>query len=198
MEQDRSPERKKRIQDVLSKKQPSLTVVLENVHDPHNIMAAIRSCDAVGVLEIHIVESIKATWDQSIGKRSSAGSKKWIKVNQYSTIDQCYQQLREEGKSIFTTHLSKESKDLYDLDLVQPVAMVFGNEHRGLTEEAMEGADGNFIIPQMGMIQSLNISVACAVSLFEALRQRKAAGLYAKPQLDESSLENLRLDWLRR
>ncbi|MBI1185411.1 RNA methyltransferase [bacterium] len=195
---ERSEARQKRIKEVLAQKQPDLTVVLENVHDPHNIMAVIRSCDAVGVYEIHVIESETARWDNRMGKKSSAGSKKWIKTNRYKNVDSCFSHLRSEGKKIFTTHLAQNSTDLYQLNLTQPMALVFGNEHDGVSEEALNKADGNFLIPQMGMIQSLNISVACAISLFEALRQRRAAGMYQNAKFDPTTYNNLVEDWLKR
>lgn len=184
--------------DVLAKKQPGLTVVLENVHDPHNIMAVLRTCDAVGVYEVHIIETRERTWDPRLGKNSSSGAKKWIKANTYKNVDACFDQLRSEDKKIFTTHMAKDSKSLYELDLKQDVALVFGNEHYGVSEEAVEKADGNFLIPQFGMIQSLNISVACAVSLFEASRQRQENGQYENVSFSEDRYNSLVEEWLMR
>jgi tRNA (guanosine-2'-O-)-methyltransferase len=104
--------------------------------------------------------------------------------------------LRSEKKKIFTTHLSKNSVSLYDLDLTQNVALVFGNEHSGVSDKAVELADGNFLIPQIGVIQSLNISVACAVSVFEAMRQRQLKGMLEKPELSEKEIMTTLKEWL--
>jgi len=194
----RSPERTKRVEEVLQRKQPDLTVVMEDVDDPHNIMAILRTCDAVGVFEVHIVDSQKKKWDNRIGKNSSSGAKKWIVRHKYSTIDDCYKQLRKEGKTILTTHMAEDSKDLYELDFSGPIALVFGNEHDGITKEAVEKADGNFIIPQMGMIRSLNVSVACAVTLYEVYRQRALKGHYSSAKFSSDELMSLRAEWLEK
>ncbi|MGB0430308.1 MAG: TrmH family RNA methyltransferase [Bacteroidia bacterium] len=193
---ERSPGRVNKVKSVLAHKQPGLTVVLENVHDPHNIMAVLRTCDAVGIYNVHIIESKKRTWDPKIGKNSSSGAKKWVFAQTYKNVDDCYAQLRSEDKNIYTTHMAKNSKSLYDLNLTQNVALVFGNEHDGVTAEAVEKADGNFLIPQFGMIQSLNISVACAVSLFEACRQRLASGMYNQASFNDEQYNHLVEEWL--
>jgi len=176
--------RKEKIRAVLAKRQPSLTVVAENITDPHNLSAMLRSCDAVGILEVCLVYDGKQPFPK-LGEKSSASAKKWVNIRKFLSITECYKSLRTEGKKVYSTHLGKESISLFDLDLTQPVALVFGNEHTGLSEEATELADANFIIPQTGMIQSLNISVACAVSLYEAFRQRQKAGMYDNSQLTE-------------
>jgi len=186
--------RQQRFDEVLQKRQPTLTVVFENVHDAHNISAVIRSCDAVGVMQAHGIYYGRTVFPP-LGEKSSASARKWVDVQLHQTVDECYGHLRSRGFAIYTTHMSNTAKSLYDLDLTQNIALVFGNEHDGVSEEACSKADGNFLIPQMGMTQSLNISVACAVSLFEAFRQRNAVGMYNKPALSESELAALRTDW---
>lgn len=195
---ERSPERIKRIEDVLRRKQPDLTVVMEDVDDPHNVMAVLRTCDAVGVFEVHVVDSQKKKWDTRLGRNSSSGAKKWIVQHKHASITDCYAILRKEGKTILTTHMAEDSKDLYALDLSQPIALVFGNEHDGVSDEAVKAADGNFIIPQMGMIRSLNVSVACAVTLYEAYRQRSAKNAYEAPKFESEQMESLQSEWLKR
>ncbi|MCX6140612.1 MAG: RNA methyltransferase [Candidatus Kapabacteria bacterium] len=192
-----TPERKARIERVLHRRQPTLTVVFENVQDPHNISAVIRSCDAVGVLEVH---GIYAGLNEFpiLGEKSSASARKWVGVNLHHSVDDCYSILRHKGFRIFTTHMSSDAVNLHDIDLTQPVALVFGNEHAGVTEEARTKADGNFLVPQVGMIQSLNISVACAVTLYEAMRQRNASGMYDAPQIAEADLTSMIKDWCSR
>ena len=191
----RSEHRKEKIVQVLSKRQPTLTIVAENISDIHNFSAMLRSCDAVGVFEVCLVYN-KDIKMPKLGKKSSASAKKWINIRKFDTIEDCYKSLREEGKKIYTTHLSKDSLSLYELDLTQSVALVFGNEHKGVSEEAVKLADGNFLIPQVGMIQSLNISVACAVSLYEAFRQRHIAGMYDKIQFPKEQFDLLTEKWL--
>lgn len=192
-----TPERRERIRRVLERRQPTLTVVFENVHDPHNISAVIRSCDAVGVAEAHGIYSGRQVFPE-LGEKSSASARKWVDVHLHQSVDACYAALRARGMKIYTTHLSSDAVSLHELDLSQPVALVFGNEKEGVTAEAREKADGNFLIPQVGMIQSLNISVACAVSLYEAFRQRHVAGMYDTAQLGSSELEAKINDWCSR
>jgi tRNA (guanosine-2'-O-)-methyltransferase len=192
-----TPERAEKLRRALLLKQPTLTVVLENVHDPHNVSAVLRSCDAVGVVEAHLIYNGRQKFPD-LGERSSASAKKWIDARQYASAEECFAHLRARGFSIWTTHLSSNAVSLYALDLTKPVALVFGNEHSGVSEEALRQADGNFLIPQVGMIQSLNISVACAVSLFEASRQRRAAGMYDAPQFPPNEFDAKFLDWQMR
>lgn len=189
-----TPEREAKIRAVLAHKQPTLTLVLENVHDPHNVSAVLRSCDAVGIIDVCLVYHSGQTFPD-LGKKSSASARKWVDRRSFRTIEECYAALRAEGRRIYTTHLGEDSVSLYSLELTQPVALVFGNEHSGVTEEAVRLADGNFLIPQVGMIQSLNISVACAVSVYEAFRQRMAAGMYDTPQLSQEALQEKFGDW---
>jgi tRNA (guanosine-2'-O-)-methyltransferase len=103
--------------------------------------------------------------------------------------------LRKKYDKLYSTHLSRDSKDLYDLNLTEKVALVFGNEHSGVSDELQSLVDGNFIIPQVGIIQSLNISVACAVSIYEAMRQKRNAGHYNDMQLKGEELQELRTVW---
>jgi tRNA (guanosine-2'-O-)-methyltransferase len=194
----RTERRVERVTAVLGRRQRDLTVVLENVHDPHNISAVLRSCDATGVLRAHVVYTVESPPVGAFARTTSASAAKWIDVVRHESIAACYAALRAEGFSIAATALGAQSDDLYEVDLTRPTALVFGNEMRGVSEEARDLADGSIAIPMMGMVQSLNISVACAVSLYEALRQRRAAGAYDRPTLDASTLDELREDWLRR
>ena len=130
-----------------------------------------------------------------LGDKSSASARKWVDVHQHKSVESCYSALRAKGMKIYTTHMSSDAVSLYDLNLAEPVALVFGNEKDGVTDEARDMADGNFLIPQVGLIQSLNISVACAVSLYEAYRQRNAAGMYDEPQMEAQALEEKTKEW---
>jgi tRNA (guanosine-2'-O-)-methyltransferase len=172
-----TPERKKRIDDVLNRRQPDLVILMENVDDPHNISAVMRSCDSVGIQEIFVLNT-KMQQHDYFGKRSSASAAAWLNVHQFDDIETCITALKKRNYKLLATHLNSESNSLYEIDLTQPIALVFGNEHDGVSEELLRNCDGNFIIPQVGMVKSLNISVACAVSLYEAFRQRSAKGLY--------------------
>ena len=189
-----TPERYERLTAVLNKRQPDLTVVLENVFDPHNISAVMRTCDAVGIQDIYILND-KIPPHKKWGAKSSSSAAKWLTVHQFTNAEECFAQLRKHYKKIYTTHLSTDAVGLHELNLTQPVALVFGNEHSGVSEEIIALADGNFIIPQVGIIKSLNISVACAVTLYEAFRQKQNAGHYNQSRLEGEKLQVLRDEW---
>ncbi len=189
-----TPERTKRLNDVLDKRQPGLTLVLENVEDPHNISAVMRTCDSVGIQDIYILNT-RIAKHKKWGAKSSSSAAKWLTIHQFSDVKECFTAVRQRFHKIYTTHLEKDSADLYDLDLTQRVALVFGNEHGGLSEETIALSDGNFIIPQVGIIKSLNISVACAVTIYEAFRQKNKAGHYDERQLSLSEFSSLKTSW---
>jgi tRNA (guanosine-2'-O-)-methyltransferase len=189
-----TPERHKRLTQVLERRQPGLTVVLENVSDPHNISAVMRTCDAVGVQDIYILNTaipLHRKW----GAKSSSSAAKWLTIHQFTDARECFKELRKHFRKIYATHLTGDAVNLYSMNLVEPVALVFGNEHSGVSEEIIALSDGNFIIPQVGIIKSLNISVACAVGLYEAYRQKSIAGHYAQAQLPRPRINQLRSDW---
>jgi len=185
-----TPEREKRYNDVIHHRQPGLTVVLENVFDPHNISAVMRSCDAVGIQDIYVLNT-KIPRHKKWGRRSSSSAAKWLSVHEFEDTGECFAELRKNFEKIYTTHLSADAVGMFDIDFTGKVALVFGNEHDGVSEESRALADGNFIIPQVGMIQSLNISVACAVTIYEAFRQKWVAGQYVSPQLPASRQQEL-------
>jgi tRNA (guanosine-2'-O-)-methyltransferase len=189
-----TPERTNRLASVLNKRQPDLTVVLENVFDPHNISAVMRTCDAVGIQDIYILNH-KIPPHRKWGAKSSSSAAKWLSIHQFTDSVACFAELRKHYKKIYTTHLSSDAVSLYELNLAEPVALVFGNEHSGVSNEIIAMADGNFIIPQVGIIKSLNISVACAVTLYEAFRQKNNAGHYDRQKLEGEQLEKLRTNW---
>lgn len=172
-----TPERKEKLLKVISQRQFNITVVLENVHDPHNVSAVMRTCDAVGIQEIYVLNS-KIELPVKWGKRSSSSALKWVTINTFDNVEECVNSLRKKYSKILTTHLSDNSIKLYEIDFTESIALVFGNEKDGVSEEIRNMADGNFIIPQVGIIQSLNISVACAVSIYEAFRQKNNAHHY--------------------
>lgn len=187
-------ERIERVETVLSHRQNDLTVVLENVFDPHNISAVMRSCDAVGVQEIYVLTT-KMARHKKWGTRSSSSAAKWLTVHQFDDAVECFQSLRKKYDRILTTHLEAKAVSLYSVDFLKSTALVFGNEHAGVSEEIIAMGDGNVVIPQVGMIQSLNISVACAVSLYEAFRQKKSAGHYEHQKLPVDEYRSLAVNW---
>lgn len=189
-----TPERHLRLTTVLNKRQPDITVVLENVFDPHNVSAVMRTCDAVGIQEVYILNN-RIPPHKKWGYRSSSTANKWLTIHQFTNADECFTRLRARYKNIYATHLNPGSKPLYELNLTESVALVFGNETFGVSEEIKNLTDGSFIIPQVGIIKSLNISVACAVTLYEAFRQKHIAGHYENPKLGEQQLSSLRTEW---
>ena len=191
-----TPEREQRITSVLDKRQDNITIVLENVFDPHNISAVMRTCDAVGVQDIYVLNT-RIPRHKKWGAKSSSSAAQWLTVHQYSDAQTCFAHLRQRVDHIFTTHLSSDAVSLYDMDLTGRIALVFGNEHSGVSEEILALSDGNFIIPQVGIIRSLNISVACAVTLYEAFRQKSVAGQYAQRGLPPQRYDDLLKEWSR-
>jgi len=189
-----TPERHRRFTSVLSKRQPDITVVLENVFDPHNVSAVMRTCDAVGIQDIFILNS-RIPPHKKWGYRSSSTAAEWLTIHQFTNADECFTELRKMYKKIYATHLSEDAATLHQLNLTESVALVFGNETFGVSEELKNMVDGTFIIPQVGIIKSLNISVACAVTLYEAFRQKQTAGHYQEPKLSEERLSVLKKEW---
>jgi len=189
-----TPERKDKLVSVLNKRQNDITVVLENVSDPHNISAVMRSCDAIGVQDIYILNT-KIPRHKKWGAKSSSSAAKWLTIHQFEDTAACFSSLRKNYSTILTTHLSGDAVDLYSIDLAKSTALVFGNEHSGVSDEIRSLADGNFIIPQMGIIRSLNISVACAVTLYEAFRQKTKAGHYNQRKLNDVRYDELFTEW---
>jgi tRNA (guanosine-2'-O-)-methyltransferase len=187
--------RKEKILSVLRNRQPNLTVVMENIHDPHNVSAMLRSSDAVGVMEVQLVYTSEKF--PRLGKKSSASATKWVQRRKFASVQECYDRLHDEGFLVYATHLGNDSVSLYDLDLTAKVALVFGNEHAGVSDEAAALADGNFLIPMGGMIQSLNVSVACAVTLYEAFRQRLASPEKPGSSLSPDALQALADAWMK-
>ena len=182
-----------KIINVVKARQHSLRVVIENVHDPHNVSAIFRTCDAVGVSKISLLYTHEKF--PKISRISSSSANKWIEKEHFSNTEECFTSLKKEGFKIYSTLLDENAKNIYDIDFTEKVAIVMGNEHRGVSEEAAKLSDGTIYIPMRGMIQSLNVSVAAAVTLYEAQRQRMLKGMYNKPELPENELEAMIDEW---
>ena len=193
MKRIRTEKRADKISAVIKARQKSLSIALENIHDPHNVSAIFRTCDAVGVPEVSLIYNIEKF--PKIGKKSSASAFKWVKKEKYNSVKECYDALHKNGFKIYASAIADNAKNLYELDLTQKIAIVLGNEHRGVTEEAAELADEKFLIPMYGMVQSLNVSVAAAVILYETMRQRKVKGMYDKSEYDDKELKSLIEEW---
>jgi tRNA (guanosine-2'-O-)-methyltransferase len=191
-----SEKRTNKIISVIKSRQKSLHVVLENVHDPHNVSAIFRTCDSVGVGKVSLVYNVEPF--PKIGKKSSASAYKWVEKEKYKNVKDCFDALKKNGYKILVSSISSDSKSIYDLDFTQKTAIVFGNEHRGVSEEAEDLADDKFIIPMFGMVQSLNVSVAAAICLYEALRQRTIKGMYDKSEFSEEELNSKIENWINK
>ena len=168
------PRRFERLKAVLDRRMADLTVLLEHVDKPHNLSAILRSCDAVGVLEAHVV-SLKGR--QPTFNSTALGSQKWVPLHSHSSSEAAIRQLKERGFRLYGTHLSVDAVDYRSCDFTGPTAFVLGAEKWGLSEQSSALVDQAIVIPMQGMVQSLNVSVATATLLFEALRQRQADGL---------------------
>jgi tRNA (guanosine-2'-O-)-methyltransferase len=162
--------RTQRIKKILNYRQTDLTVVCENIHDPHNVSAILRSCDAVGVNSVHLLYTSETF--PKLGKKSSASAKKWLEFKQHRNHQELHKSLKDQNMMIYATYIDPSAKSIFDVDWTQPAAIIMGNEHRGVSSEALAIADQMIFIPMFGMIESLNVSVATAVTLYEACRQR--------------------------
>lgn len=189
-----TPERRSRLTKVLNHRQPDLTVILENVFDPHNVSAVMRTCDAVGIQEVYVLNT-RIPPMKKWGYRSSSTASEWLTVQQFTDAESCFKVIRNKYQNIYATHLSEASKSIYDLDLAQSTALIFGNETFGVSEDIRKYAHGTLIIPQVGIIKSLNISVACAVTLYEAFRQKNIKGHYSKSRLPNDQANEIKAKW---
>lgn len=189
-----TPERREKLLSVLEKRQNNLTVVLENVFDPHNEAAVMRTCDSVGVQDIYIINN-RIPPRKKWGFKSGSSAKKWLTIHQFTNPADCFMELRSQYAKILTTHLGSDAVSVYNIDFTESIALVFGNERFGVSDETRALADGNFVIPQCGIIQSLNISVACAITVYEAYRQKEQAGHYKKPSLSTETRNQLLQEW---
>ncbi len=178
----------------MDRRQPDLTVVLENVFDPHNIAAVLRTCDAVGIMEAYAITD-RIPHRKAWGFRSSRSASKWVTLHHYDNRRQCLEVVHAKYERLLGAGIGEGGSSLYDVRFSDSLALVFGNEKYGLSEETMSECDGFFEIPQMGMIHSLNISVACAVTLYEAMRQRMLTGVYDRPSLDLKARQDLFSAW---
>ena len=168
----------KKLKSILNSRMDNLTVVLEEVHKPHNLSAILRSCDAVGVLEAHTI--YKNTNNIPTFNSTAQGSQKWVELNKHKDIESAVEFLKCKGFKLYGTNIDKDSYDYRDCDFSRPTAFFLGAEKWGLTKKAISLMDESIYIPMNGMVQSLNVSVAAAILLFEALRQREALCLVPK------------------
>jgi len=187
-----TPERFQRLQTVLDRRQPDLTVLMEQINKSHNFSAILRNCDAVGVLEAHLVPP-----ERKVGLHQgiSAGANRWVPVHRHVSTEKAVQALRASGHRIVAAHPADDARDYREVDFTVPTAIMMGAELHGVSEVGLAAADIHVVIPMEGLVQSLNVSVATALLLFEARRQREAAGLYDAPRIDEPARTGLLFEW---
>lgn len=183
-----TPDRLQRINSMLDQRQPDLTICMEGVHKTHNLAAVVRTADAVGVSDVH------AVWKNEtmrLSGGSAAGSQNWIDVHDYSKTEDAIDELKQQGMQVLVTNLSDTAVDFREIDYTKPTAIILGQEKFGASEKALEMADQDIVIPMVGMVQSLNVSVACSVVLYEAQRQRQAAGLYQQARISHARRQRI-------
>lgn len=186
------PERFRRLRAALARRQPDLTVLMDRVNKSHNFSAILRNCDAVGVLEAHVVPPEEGL---DVHHGTSAGTKKWVRVRHHATTTDAVEVLRQRGFRIVAAHPSPTSVDFRSVDFTSPTAIILGAELHGVSEQGLRSADLHASIPMHGMVHSLNVSVATALLLFEAARQRQEAGMYDVSRLDPAEFQQLLFEW---
>ncbi len=184
-----------KMEQVLRSRQRDLAVVCENIYDPHNVSAILRTCDAVGAATMYLWY-FKEPFPK-LGKQSSASARKWVKTDRFSDGVALQAALKAADMRIYATALMADAVPHTEIDWTKPSAIIFGNEHRGVSEHALHIADQVVRIPMHGMIASLNVSVAAAVILYEACRQRMRVGLYPRPDIDDAWLGSTLEEWAR-
>ncbi|MGL4722696.1 MAG: TrmH family RNA methyltransferase [Desulfovibrionaceae bacterium] len=192
--QQRTEERLHRIESVLRKRQKNLTVVLENIHDPHNVSAIYRSCDAFGVAAVHLYYTDNIF--PKIAHKTSASAKKWVDTKRHDSPDSLLAKLK--GYQILATSFTSNAKKMCEYDYTKATAFIMGNEHRGVADELVTLVTGEVYIPMYGMIQSFNVSVATAILLSEASRQRHNAGMYEQCSFNADEYEKILREWERK
>jgi tRNA (guanosine-2'-O-)-methyltransferase len=190
-----TPERIEKVERVLAHRQADLRVVLEGVTIAHNASAVIRTCDAAGVLYLDLVSPNPELlrFNEAISTRAD----KWLEIGVHPTPAECFEPLKRAGFEIVATHLQKDAVPYTEVDLARPIALVFGSESEGISDESLAFADKVVRIPMLGMVQSLNLSVSVAVMLYEALRQRAAKNYLVRSKLAADEFDRLRKRWLR-
>ena len=188
------PRRFERLRAVLNQRMANLSVLVEHVDKPHNLSAILRSCDAVGVLEAH---AVSLSGRSRTYNSTAQGSQRWVPLHGHPNIEAAVKTLKDRGFHLYGTNLSVDAVDYRDCDFTGPSAFVLGAEKWGLSEDATKLMDTDVFIPMRGMVQSLNVSVATATLLFEALRQREEAGL--APSVGEGipgdNYDNVLFEW---
>lgn len=193
---ERTPtrERRDRVLSVLRQRRRDLTLALDNIHDPHNVSAILRSCDAFGLAEVHLHYTGEAF--PLLNKRASASAFKWVEQRRHADAGRLAQELRDQGFALVAAGAGEQARLLPEWDFTRPTAVILGNEQRGLHCELAPHVEAWIMVPMLGMTPCLNVSVAASIILYEAWRQRRAAGLLDEPGLAAGEIEELAASWL--
>lgn len=191
-----TPERVRRIREVLARRQTGLTLVMDNIWDPHNVSAILRSCDAFGIFRVHLYYTTEK-WPE-LGAKSSASAKKWVERVRHTDPEEMLGSFAASGFQVLRTGFSETARPLYDFDFTKPTAVILGNEHRGASPELIERVPDELYIPMQGMVQSFNVSVAAALILYEMQSQRRRAGLLDAPAIPDDEREALAARWMEK
>ena len=187
-----TPERYRHICDTLDRRQPDLTVIMDGVHKPHNIAAIVRTCDAVGILDVHaILPNNRAR----MAAGTAMGSQRWVQVHKRDERSSVIRELQGQGVQVLAAHLSDTAVPYREVDYTRPTALLLGTEKFGVSDEAAAAVDQHVVIPMMGMVESFNVSVAAAIILAEACEQRRAKGYYDQPRIDPARYQELLFRW---
>lgn len=187
-----NPERFQKLAQALRRRQPDLTVLMERVHKSHNLSAILRNCDAVGVFEAHAIPPEDGL---QIHFHTSAGTAKWVRLVRHRTVQAAVEALKDRGFQILAAHPGPDAVDFREVDYTAPTALMMGAELLGLSDEALALADQKISIPMVGMARSFNVSVATALLLFEAFRQREAAHMYDESRIEPEESERILFEW---
>lgn len=185
--------RNQKIIELLNRRQTNMTVFMDEVHKPHNLAAIVRTCDAVGIGEVHAVYPEGMISECG---HTASGSNRWVETHTYSSLEEGIQPLKQQGMQVLAAHFSERAVDFRAIDYTKPTVVLVGSELYGVTEKAAEIADKHVLVPMLGMVQSLNVSVATAIILYEMQRQRELAGMYNERQIDQQTFDRLRFEWL--
>ncbi len=188
--------RVERIREIAAKRQFDLRLVMENIHDPHNVSAIYRTCDAIGIPKITQIYTVEKF--PKLKNSSSSSASKWIETEKFDSYQEMVNSLKNESYEIISSCLDEKAESIFEVDFTKKIAIVVGNEHRGISDEMRELSDKLIYIPMYGMVQSLNVSVATAVILYEVLRQRLVSKMYENNKIEEEELEKIVLKWRKK
>lgn len=187
-----TPERFQTLKAALARRQPDLTILADDVHKPHNIAALMRTCDAVGVFEINTA-GLGSRFKRARG--ISGGAAPRVGVRSHEHVEPAIRTLKTEGYQVVAAHLRESTADYRRVDYTRPTALLLGSELRGVSDDAAALADCQASLPMRGLSTSLNVSVAAALFLYEAARQREAAGLYDSCRLTAEQYSRTLFEW---